>query len=126
MRSSDLLSLLETDEIGALRAAIAKAMVHYRKGISRRGGAAPVELASESRTLMVTSDHVTRLAEQFLEGHLDQHEVAYVATALRLGPDFQMASASLGEAIDLLADADEGEGLSREVVTQILSSLAHS
>jgi len=124
MRSSELYEVLDSDEeVAALRQVIAEAMPAFRRGLSRRGGSAPVEVATEGKNFFVNEVHVRKVCEEYLSGRLDEAEVAYVTAAIELCPDFEMASEGVEEAVSLLSDPVANGPLSRDDVETLLRSL---
>jgi hypothetical protein len=124
MRSSELFEILDsTEEVGALRQAIAPAVASFRAGLSVRGGSAPIDIKTEGREFRITEVHVRKLCEEYLAERLDEVELSYVATALELSPDFVMASEGVEEAISLLSDPAANSPMSREVAEALLRSL---
>jgi hypothetical protein len=124
MRSSELLNLLESgEEMGALRAAIGPSMPDFRAGISLRGASAPVRLETEGKELPVTELHIRRICEEYLAERLDEEEVAYLATAIELCPDFKLVSEVVEETVSVLSDPVANGPLSRALVERLLGSL---
>ena len=124
MRSSELVAIIEaSNDLEALRAAIAPAMPAFRRGLAERGRSAPILIGTEGKTITIQEEHVAQVCREYLEGHLDASEFAYVMTALELCPDFVMASEGVAAAVSVLSESPVADPTLRTRVGTILHSL---
>jgi hypothetical protein len=117
MTLSALLSLLERGSVTEIRAAIARPLAVFRRGLSERGRSAPVELEKLGKLYAVTGAHVAALLNARGKGSLDDIELRYLSTALALSPDASYDSDVVREVVSHLSDSSKVD------VAQLLEEL---
>jgi hypothetical protein len=111
VKARDLYQLLSTSQSGAaLREMIAPAIPDYRQGLIDRELARPVDVECDGALLVIAASHLSTLCEAFLEEQLDGVEIAYIATALEVTPDFRFVSKEVEECAFLLSRAHTNVG----------------
>ncbi len=78
---------------------------------------------TDGSDLPITEDHVRHLCEDYLADRLDELEIAYVASALELCPDFRCTSSTVEEAVFRLAGPEINGKITREIVREIFGEL---
>lgn len=84
----------------------------------------PIYIGATGKDLLLTAAHVERLCQEYLDGHLDEVELEYVASALELCPDFRCASPAIDEAVFFLADSVANGPITPKSVREILQMLS--
>jgi hypothetical protein len=111
VKARDLYQLLSTSQSGAaLREMIAPAIPDYRQGLIDRELARPVDVECDGALLVIAASHLSTLCEAFLDEQLDGVEIAYIATALEVTPDFRFVSKEVEECTFLLSRAHTNVG----------------
>jgi hypothetical protein len=111
VKARDLYQLLDTSQSGAaLREMIAPAMADHRRESIDREEACPVDVECDGALLVIAASHLSTLCEAFMAEQLDGVELACIAAALEVAPDFRFVSKEVEECAFLLSRAHTNVG----------------
>lgn len=99
-------------------------MGEFRRGMAELGRSMPVYIETTESELIVTATHLDRLCQEYLDGHLDEVELEYVASALELCPDFRCVSSAIEDAVFYLANPVANGSITPESVREIVQMLS--
>jgi len=106
MKLSELNSLLSSKLSGlAFLHAIAAELAVHQRGLAARGQSAPAVVV-EDRDILVSSESIKTLCHLFVDGQLNQQELAYIADAMQFGERVEFSDPAVADMVAELTDPE--------------------